>query len=194
MTRTSTRSRRKPTASAAAGTSPSFWMVLLCLLPFIVLLWFLVHLEGSRDEVRPVEVPQRQYPPGVDVRKPAAGQRPSPPGSPAKEDGKPRPEPMPTKSEIARANSALRGNVPKARPHYFLQAGAFRKKSDAERLRARLALLGQVTRLEQGKVGQKTWHRVMIGPFADERQRAQMQSQLNRQGFKQLLRKERPSG
>ncbi|QGM21033.1 hypothetical protein GJ672_01235 [Spiribacter sp. 2438] len=49
---------------------------------------------------------------------------------------------------------------------YLLQAGSFRAHSDAEALRASLALLGIEARVQQVELpGGETWHRVRIGPF-----------------------------
>ncbi|MEX0448949.1 SPOR domain-containing protein [Spiribacter sp. 221] len=51
---------------------------------------------------------------------------------------------------------------------YLLQAGSFRKPSDAESLKASLALLGIEARIQVVELpGGETWHRVRIGPFAD---------------------------
>lgn len=49
---------------------------------------------------------------------------------------------------------------------YLLQAGSFRAHSDAEALRASLAMLGIEARIQQVELpGGETWHRVRIGPF-----------------------------
>ena len=51
---------------------------------------------------------------------------------------------------------------------YLLQAGSFRNASDAESLKASLALLGIEARSQVVELpGGETWHRVRIGPFAD---------------------------
>lgn len=48
-----------------------------------------------------------------------------------------------------------------------LQAGAFGNAGDAEALRARLALVGQMARIETVQVDGRTLHRVRLGPYAD---------------------------
>lgn len=48
---------------------------------------------------------------------------------------------------------------------YILQAGAFRDFSQADQLRARLALMGIESRVEKAKVGNVVWNRVKIGPY-----------------------------
>lgn len=51
---------------------------------------------------------------------------------------------------------------------YVLQAGSFRNAEDADRLRARLALLGIESRVQTVTIDDaETWHRVRIGPLDD---------------------------
>jgi len=48
---------------------------------------------------------------------------------------------------------------------YVLQAGSFRDFSEADKLRAQLALMGIESRIEKAKIGNATWNRVKIGPY-----------------------------
>lgn len=48
---------------------------------------------------------------------------------------------------------------------YIMQAGSFREASEAERHKAKLALLGIESRVEKAKVGNVIWHRIKIGPY-----------------------------
>ena len=48
---------------------------------------------------------------------------------------------------------------------YIMQAGSFREASEADRHKAKLALLGIEARVEKAKVGNAIWHRVKIGPY-----------------------------
>lgn len=50
---------------------------------------------------------------------------------------------------------------------YVLQAGSFRAESDAERMRASLALLGIESRIQRVTVDTDDYHRVRIGPTND---------------------------
>lgn len=50
---------------------------------------------------------------------------------------------------------------------YLLQAGSFRSKADAERLKASLALLGVQSSIQSVQISQDSWHRVRIGPFSN---------------------------
>jgi cell division protein FtsN len=56
---------------------------------------------------------------------------------------------------------------PTAAPEpYFLQAGSFRQKEDAERRRAELLLLGLEPNITENTVDNGRWFRVSLGPFA----------------------------
>lgn len=48
---------------------------------------------------------------------------------------------------------------------YIMQAGSFREGAEADRHKAKLALLGIESRVEKAKVGNVIWHRVKIGPY-----------------------------
>lgn len=53
---------------------------------------------------------------------------------------------------------------------YLLQAGSFRKASDAERVKAELAFLGIESYVEPVVIdSSKTWYRVRVGPFSDNK-------------------------
>jgi cell division protein FtsN len=47
---------------------------------------------------------------------------------------------------------------------YVLQAGSFSSYADADRMKAQLALLGIVSRIQKVSVDDKSYHRVRIGP------------------------------
>jgi len=49
---------------------------------------------------------------------------------------------------------------------YVLQAGAFRGADDAEALKARIALTGEVARVETAQINGTTVYRVRMGPYA----------------------------
>jgi cell division protein FtsN len=50
---------------------------------------------------------------------------------------------------------------------YVLQVGSFRALEDADRLQARLALLGIESQIQRVAVKDETWHRVRVGPSSD---------------------------
>ena len=112
------------------------------------------------------------------------------------------------KIDAARALAALNGETPPPAPpvapapptaqaplssQFFLQAGSFRRKDDAESVRAQIILLGQNVRVESGTVREETWYRVLVGPFANREQLAVSQKALSANGFSNLLLQQRQS-
>jgi len=54
-----------------------------------------------------------------------------------------------------------------SREVFYLQAGAFQKASDADNLKARLALAGLEAQIQTATLDDQTvWHRVRLGPYA----------------------------
>ncbi len=65
----------------------------------------------------------------------------------------------------------------------YLQVGAFQNKNDADKLRARLAMLGFATSVtEAGTPDKGIMHRVRLGPFADLEEMNRARAQLSQQG------------
>ena len=106
------------------------------------------------------------------------------------------------KIDAARAEAALNGQTPPPPPvvakapvttQFFLQAGSFRKREDADKVRAQILLLGQNVQVESGKVREENWFRVLVGPYASREQLASAQKQLAASGFSNLLLQQRQS-
>jgi cell division protein FtsN len=53
---------------------------------------------------------------------------------------------------------------------YILQAGSFRSRQDAEKLKATVALLGLEASINQVSINNEKWHRVRIGPVNNRRE------------------------
>ncbi len=51
---------------------------------------------------------------------------------------------------------------------YLLQAGSFKAREDADRLRAQIILRGHEAVIKQVEQASGTWHRVIVGPFDSE--------------------------
>ncbi|PZW67063.1 cell division protein FtsN [Pseudomonas sp. URMO17WK12:I1] len=128
-----------------------------------------------------------------------------PPTTPTPEQKPVTPEEA-AKIDAARAQAALNGETPPPAPpvtkpaeanqaplttQFFLQAGSFPSKDKAESMRAQIILLGQNVRVESGTVQDKTWHRVLVGPFANREQLASAQKTLAAGGFGNLLLQQR---
>ncbi|MFC0667643.1 SPOR domain-containing protein [Azotobacter chroococcum] len=147
---------------------------------------------------------QQQLPPAQPTQ-PAAQQQAAQAKPPAQRPAQQAQQPKLTPAQdAARAEALLNGRTPPAvtakppalaKPapatHYYLQAGSFRSKADADDARARIALLGQSVRVEVGTVRGETWHRVVAGPFTNRQQLEQAQKQLAGDGFRNLLPQQR---
>ncbi|PHS27138.1 MAG: sporulation protein [Methylophaga sp.] len=71
---------------------------------------------------------------------------------------------------------------------YMLQVGSFRKAADADRYRARLALLGIESKVQTVTIDNKdTWHRVQVGPIIGRDNADQLQKQLKQNDIESLL-------
>jgi cell division protein FtsN len=58
-------------------------------------------------------------------------------------------------------------SVPETRSGtYVLQAGSYKNFADADRVRAKLALLGIESKVQKVSVENDTWYRIRIGPFS----------------------------
>ena len=69
---------------------------------------------------------------------------------------------------------------------YQLQLGSFRKASDAERMKASLALIGITSRIEKVSVNDKTHYRVRSGPYSRD-QAYSLHEKLEGNGVSSLI-------
>ena len=172
---------------------------------------FYTLLPGSEVVVPPEAVPEKPQTPTVvstpeeaakidTARAQAAlnGQTPPPPAV-VKPATPPATQAQPP-AAAAKAATPTTAPAPAAKPiappavaatQFFLQAGSFRKQSDADRVRAQVILLGQSARVESGAVRDETWYRVMVGPYSDRAQVSAAQKQLSANGFSNLLLQQR---
>ncbi len=72
------------------------------------------------------------------------------------------------------------GDTIDAHGTYTLQVGAYRNLSDADRVKARLALLGIEADIYTVKVSDEKWHRVIIGPYNNTDKLRQITSRLQK--------------
>jgi cell division protein FtsN len=73
---------------------------------------------------------------------------------------------------------------------YLLQVGSFRSMSDADQLKARLALLGIVARVQSVTVNDAAWYRVRVGPVSGAREADEMRNRLADNGIDSLVMKD----
>lgn len=67
---------------------------------------------------------------------------------------------------------------------FVLQAGSFKHSQQANTLKAKLALLGLVARIQTVKIREQTWYRVRLGPFGSSREMDQVREKLDKNGIK----------
>jgi cell division protein FtsN len=85
----------------------------------------------------------------------------------------------------AEAAAPAEETVPEAAdgPRYLIQAGAFRSSSDAEALKARIALTGEVARVESAEIQGGTIYRVRLGPYPNASKLAAAKQALGSHGI-----------
>jgi len=66
---------------------------------------------------------------------------------------------------------------------YLVQVASLRKASDAEQLKARLALLGIRTSIQRVTINGKDYHRVRAGPYRDKREMNKTRALLSSNGL-----------
>lgn len=72
-------------------------------------------------------------------------------------------------------------------PH-FLQAGSFHNPDDAEKLKARLALLGMESSIQVATIPDKgVWYRVRLGPYKDADELSRIRASLKQNGVEATL-------
>ncbi len=91
-----------------------------------------------------------------------------------------------------KAQPATQTTAGTAQDRYILQAGSFRNSTDAEQMKAQLALLGSMASVQVVTVNGKTWHRVRIGPFQGARQADEMRRMLSDNNIDTLVMKANP--
>lgn len=75
---------------------------------------------------------------------------------------------------------------------YVLQVGSFSTAKDADGLKAQLTLQGFEPKIQTVTVdGEKTWHRVRIGPYQDTERLREVETRLHEQGIEYMLLKEK---
>jgi len=77
----------------------------------------------------------------------------------------------------------------------MLQAGSYQRESEAERLKANLALQGMVSKIQKVSIqGKGDFFRVRLGPYPSHQAMAEADKQLSRAGIKALRLKISSSG
>lgn len=99
-------------------------------------------------------------------KRPAPAEHPAPAPAVAAQPSTPPPTPAPA------AQPAAGGE------RFVLQAGSFQSFADADRRKARLALLGHAASIQTVTVAGEPWHRVQLGPYDDAARVASVKGEL----------------
>lgn len=185
---------RKPAKSKKARKGPPGWAWMLGGLAIGLFVALLVHLAHRQDELRPTRVVHQAPPPVKTAPAPTEPEHRAPTQT-AKTD-KPRfqfykllpemkvdvPKEKPMATGDGEGGAAQAPAQLEAGQKYLLQAGSFRNMSDADQLKAKLALLGVEADIQTARIANgETWHRVRIGPFSSTDKVRKVRRQLHDQ-------------
>jgi cell division protein FtsN len=98
--------------------------------------------------------------------------------------------PKATTQTVTAAPAQQAPAAPAASSGYLLQVGAFPSASDAEALKAKLALQGFVANVQSVKVGAQTYNRVRLGPFKSATDLESTKQHLQAAGISAIALKE----
>ncbi len=191
--------RKAPTRGASrkqAASRPRIpgWLWMVSGLVIGLFVAFLFQLEPGRETVKRDAAPPRPVQPAPRQAKPAEQQPRYDfytllPESEVIVPETAVPEQAPTEPPKTEAKAAA-----ETATRYFLQAGSFRQRADADRVRAQIIMLGLDVQLENAKLGNgETWYRVQVGPFQDRNSLGDAQKTLAGNGFDNLLLQQRTS-
>jgi len=83
---------------------------------------------------------------------------------------------------------------PESDGRFYLQAGSFQKSGQADRMKARISLLGLDVEIQQVDINGEIWHRVRAGPFTDPSRLKDAQKRLRSDDIDYLVTRDKSSG
>ena len=95
-------------------------------------------------------------------------------------------ENLPESQETYSKNTPAKINDDRA-IQYYLQVGAFSEESQADNLKAKLALMSYESVIMSARIGDDTFHRVSVGPYEDMDEAKKIRENLIKEGFKANL-------
>lgn len=93
-------------------------------------------------------------------------------------------------SRRAKAEESPGAKAPADSGGYLLQVGSFPNASDAEAMKAKLALQGFVAKVQPVTINGQTWNRVRLGPYASAAKLESDKQRLASAGIKAIALKE----
>jgi cell division protein FtsN len=187
---------RRGRGASRGSKGPSGWLWLLAgILIGLGLAWY---LAGKGFLPKPRSEPEQAPAESVQMPAPATDEEVAPRGQNESRPQYdfftvlPEMEVVVPEQELSKRVAPAEAAAPAASDNtaYLLQVGSFRSAADAEQLKARLALLGVVARVQTVTVNDVTWHRVRVGPVAGARQADEMRSRLAANGIDTLVLKD----
>lgn len=95
----------------------------------------------------------------------------------------PAPRPEPPQRVEQTPGEETTTQEPAASGSYMLQVASFKRASDAERMKAQLALRGISSRVQAATIKNgQVWHRVITGPYPNKQSMTSAQAELKRHG------------
>jgi cell division protein FtsN len=132
------------------------------------LAWYINRLPNPFKEKAPatppkVEVPTTKVPMTAEPKESKAPKvAEAPPPRPAADTSASSDEPPAEKAEPEKKSTSA------ARETFYIQTGSFQSASEADSLKARLALLGLEASIQMRELPERgVWHRVRVGPYSD---------------------------
>lgn len=81
--------------------------------------------------------------------------------------------------------------TPPAGDGWLVQVGSYRSRTEADRARARVDLMGVVAHTEAASIDGQTWYRVRIGPVDNQRHAEALRERLKANGVTSMLVKQK---
>lgn len=183
--------RGKNQARRSGGSTPGWvWLLVGVLVGALAFVGYFISRGGKVNDLLPKPNPAAEAPPASE--EPVAQNTP-PPRKPKYDFYTVLPEKevlipdselsAQAKREADAAASPPTESTPTDSVRYLLQAGAFRSQSDAEALKARIALGGEMARVEAGDSQGAPIFRVRLGPYPNASALAQAKQTLAANGI-----------
>jgi len=100
-----------------------------------------------------------------------------------------------TSSESAESESTQPDNdTPVGEGTFYLQAGSFQKEEQADRMKAKISLIGLDVKIQSVQVNGARWHRVRVGPYDDPEALRSAQKRLRENGIDYLVLRDKSAG
>ncbi|WP_374603382.1 SPOR domain-containing protein [Arenimonas sp.] len=186
------RSKNQAKRNGSQGTPGWVWLLGGLVLGAVIVVVLLVRNGGDVGQLVPKPDPEARAPVATD--EPVAQDAPEP--------RKPKydfydvlrdKEVVIPDAELAAQARAEAESPPATEPapaadgaRFLIQAGAFRSSSDAEALKARIALTGEVARVEPAQIEGGTIYRVRLGPYPNAASLAAAKGALGNHGIEAL--------